>query len=209
MRSQTLLEARWILIILIVLAAGSFLFNPWFAVFCVLLIVATLAFFRDPERVAPEDPYTVVAPADGLVADITEVEEPEVLFVRTRRIGIFLSVFDVHVNRAPIEGQITYRKHHEGLCLDARSAECAEKNEAMTWAFANPWGKLVVRQLTGAIARRIVGWLDIGDTVKAGDRFGMIRFGSRTEVYLPLEAKILVQVGDRVRGGETPVARLI
>src|SRR4029434_2579097 len=114
---------------------------------------------------------------------------------KTRRIGIFLSIFDVHTNRAPVEGKIIYRQHREGVCLDARSPECSEKNEALTWGFENPQGTFVVRQLTGAIARRIVAWSDVGDEVQKGDRFGMIRFGSRTEVYLPLAAPGVGQGG--------------
>ena len=125
-----------------------------------------------------------------------------------KRVGIFLSVFDVHTNRAPIDGRITYRQHREGLCLDARSPDCSGKNESMTWAFENPRATLVVKQLTGAIARRIVGWSKVGDELKKGERFGMIRFGSRTEVYLPLDATVLVKVGDRVVGGATVIARL-
>jgi phosphatidylserine decarboxylase len=125
-----------------------------------------------------------------------------------RRIGIFLSIFDVHTNRAPIDGRIIYRQHREGLCLDARRPECSEKNESMTWAFENSRVTIVVRQLTGAIARRIVAWSQIGDELKKGDRFGMIRFGSRTEVYLPLAATVLVKVGDHVSGGLTIIARL-
>jgi phosphatidylserine decarboxylase len=208
MRSQTLLEAKWIFAVLILLAIGCFFLNPWSSLFWVVLILCTLAFFRDPERVAPADADAVLAAADGVVADIVEVEESEVLVTRMRRVGIFLSVFDVHTNRAPIDGQITYRKHRKGLCLDARNPECSGKNEAMTWAFVNPWGTIVVRQLTGAIARRIVAWADIGDQLKRGERFGMIRFGSRTEVYFPLNAKVVVQIGDRVKGGETILARL-
>ncbi|MGZ5020757.1 MAG: phosphatidylserine decarboxylase, partial [Chthoniobacterales bacterium] len=158
--------------------------------------------------VSPNEPNAVVAAADGVVADIMEIEETEVLKTNMKRVGIFLSVFDVHTNRAPIEGSITYREHREGLCLDARSPECSNKNEAMTWAFQNPRVTLVVRQLTGAIARRIVAWSKVGDVLQKGERFGMIRFGSRTEVYLPLDATVLVKVGDRVFGGATVIARL-
>jgi phosphatidylserine decarboxylase len=156
----------------------------------------------------PADPNLIVAPADGTVSDIVELDEKEVLKTKTRRVGIFLSIFDVHTNRAPITGWIIYRKHHAGLCLDARDPECPEKNEAMTWAFENSRGMIVVRQLTGAIARRIVAWANVGDELKKGERFGMIRFGSRTELYLPLEAEVLVKTGDHVSGGSTVIARL-
>ena len=140
--------------------------------------------------------------------DISEVEESEILKTKMRRVGIFLSIFDVHTNRAPIDGRIIYRQHDQGLCLDARSPDCSEKNEAMSWAFENSRATVVVRQLTGAIARRIVAWADVGDELKKGDRFGMIRFGSRTEVYLPLTASVLVKTGEHVVGGSTIIARL-
>ena len=168
----------------------------------------TFYFFRDPDRSVPLDPNAIVAAADGTIADIVEIDEPDVLKSKTRRVGIFLSIFDVHTNRAPIEGRITYRQHREGLCVDARRPDCSEKNEAMTWAFENPRVTIVVRQLTGAIARRIVAWANVGDEFAKGDRFGMIRFGSRTEVYLPLDAEVLVKVGDRVTGGVSVIARL-
>src|SRR5256886_6907572 len=208
MRRQTLFEARWILAILIFLALISAFFSVWISLIFLILIFYTFFFFRDPERIVPADPTAVVAAADGLVKDISEVEETEVLKTKTRRIGIFLSIFDVHTNRAPIDGRIIYRQHREGLCLDARRADCSEKNESMTWAFENSRITIVVRQITGAIARRIVAWAEIGDELKKGERFGMIRFGSRTELYLPLSATVLVKVGDHVAGGSTVIARL-
>ena len=208
MRAQTFLEARWIFAVLVLLAIASWFLTPWLSLLFLLLIFCTLAFFRDPDRAAPADPNFIVAAADGTVTDIVEVDETEILKKRSRRIGIFLSIFDVHTNRAPIDGRIIYRQHREGLCLDARRPESSEKNESMTWAFENSRATIVVRQLTGAIARRIVAWSGVGDELKKGDRFGMIRFGSRTEVYLPLAATVLVKVGDHVSGGLTIIARL-
>jgi len=208
MRLQTLAEARWILAILFFLVLVSWFFNAWLSLFFFVLILYTLFFFRDPDRNIPADRNAVLAAADGTVTDISEVEESEVLKTRMRRVGIFLSIFDVHTNRAPIEGRITYRQHHEGLCLDARSQDCSEKNEAMTWGIENPRVTVVVRQLTGAIARRIVAWAEVGDHLAKGERFGMIRFGSRTEVYLPLTASVLVKAGEHVAGGSTIIARL-
>lgn len=208
MRFQTLFEARWIFLVLLLLAFASLFFSFWLALVWLLLILYTFAFFRDPERPIPSDARSVVAAADGVVVQIAEMEEDEVLHRRMRRVAIFLSVFDVHVNRAPVAGRITYRTHREGLCLDARNPDCSGKNEAMTWAFENGKTTLVVRQLTGAIARRIVAWSEVGDQLAKGERFGMIRFGSRTEVYLPLDAEVRVQVGERVAGGRSVIAML-
>src|SRR6266568_3840015 len=195
MRAQTLFEARWIFAILAVFAFTSSFLTLWLSLLALLLLFCTLAFFRDPNL--------VVAAADGTVMDITELDETEVLKTRTRRVGIFLSIFDVHTNRAPIDGRIVYRQHRQGVCLDARDPNCSEKNEAMTWAFENSRVTIVVRQLTGAIARRIVAWAQVGDELKKGDRFGMIRFGSRTEVYLPVAAIVVVKAGEHVVGGST------
>ena len=208
MRFQTLYEARWIFAVLVILGIAAYFVSVWVFLTIVLFFFYVISFFRDPERVVPTDNDVVVAAADGTVADIIEIEETEVLKARRRRVGIFLSVFDVHTNRAPVDGRITYRMAHEGRCLDARHRDCSEKNRSMTWAFENSRGVFVVRQLTGMIARRIVGWSKVGDELKKGERFGMIRFGSRTEVYLPLDAVVLVKVGDRVRGGSSVIARL-
>ena len=208
MRLQTLAEARWILAILVLLAVVSLFFSIWPGLLVLILIVYTLYFFREPERRVPDDPNVILAAADGTITDIIEVDETDVLKTKTRRVGIFLSIFDVHTNRSPVAGRIIFRQHREGLCVDARRADCSEKNEAMTWAFENPRVTIVVRQLTGAIARRIVAWADVGDELKQGERFGMIRFGSRTELYLPLAATVLVRVGEHVAGGSTIIARL-
>jgi phosphatidylserine decarboxylase len=208
MRFQTLFEARWIFAVLIILGALCWFLMSWLWLLFFFLIGYTFFFFRDPERAVPADPEVVVAAADGVVVEIVELEETEIVRETMRRVAIFLSVFDVHTNRAPYDGRIIYRERREGRRLDARNPEASVKNEAMTWAFENPRATLVVRQITGAIARRIVGWSQVGDTLKKGERFGMIRFGSRTEVYLPLNATVLVKVGDRVAGGSSPIARL-
>jgi phosphatidylserine decarboxylase len=208
MRLQTFWEARWVLLFFALLAGAGAAFSAWLLWLFFVLFLFTVAFFRDPERAVPADPNLIVAAADGTVVDIIESDENQVLKTRTRRVGIFLSIFDVHTNRAPIDGRVVYRQHREGLCLDARRADCSEKNESMTWAFENPRATIVVRQITGAIARRIVAWAQMGDELKKGERFGMIRFGSRTELYLPLNAEVLVKTGDHVLGGSTIIARL-
>jgi len=208
MRLQTLAEARWIFAVLVVLIIAGWFVSPWLALLSVILAIYTLAFFRGTERIAPSDENAVLAAADGTITDIFEIDEPDVVKSKRRRVGIFLSIFNVHTNRTPITGRVVYREHKKGLCLDARRPDCSDKNESMTWAFQNPRATIVVRQLTGAIARRIVGWAKVGDELSRGERFGMIRFGSRTEVYLPLNASVVVKVGDRVAGGLSVIARL-
>lgn len=210
MRFQTLYEGRWIFGAVWLLGLiGLLLAWHWLVFVAFLLFLFCLNFFRDPERPVPPGDDLVVAAADGVVADVVEIEETEVLKTRCQRVGIFLNVFDVHVNKAPVAGRITYFQHHPGLFLDARDPECSKKNEACTWAFEGKYATLVVRQITGAIARRIVPWSRLGDTVEKAFRFGMIRFGSRTEVYLPLNAKVEVKPGDRVIGGVTVIAKLV
>jgi len=209
MRFQTLYEGRHIFAVILALGAAAAVMGwTWLVVLGGLLVVFCINFFRDPEREIPAGDEVVVAAADGVVADIEELEESEVLKTKCRRVGIFLSVFDVHVNKAPIAGKIIYRQHHPGLYLDARNPECSKKNEALTWAIQGAKATVVIRQLTGAIARRIVPWSQVGDTVPKGFRFGMIRFGSRTEIYLPMSATVEVKIGDRVVGSSTIIARL-
>ena len=208
MRWQTLYEARWIFAVLVVLAVAGFFIHPWVALLFVLLILYTFYFFRDPERVTPADDNVVVAAADGVIAGVEEVEEPEVVKATMKRVAIFLSVFDVHTNRAPVAGTVTYTERRVGKMLDARHPDASRLNECRVWAIAHGGTTVVVRQITGAIARRIVAWAQVGQSVARGERFGMIRFGSRTEVYLPLDAEILVKVGDRVQSGVSIIARL-
>ena len=208
MRWQTLYEARWIFAVLLLAAVVSLFISLWLAILFLALIVYTFYFFRDPERVVPADPNVVVAAADGVIAGVEEIDEPEVVKATMKRIAIFLSVFDVHTNRAPVAGTVTYTERRVGRMLDARHPDASRLNECRTWAIEHEKKIVVVRQITGAIARRIVAWAQVGQTVARGERFGMIRFGSRTEVYLPLDAEVLVKVGDRVQSGVSIIARL-
>jgi phosphatidylserine decarboxylase len=176
-------------------------------VFAALLLFA-FYFFRDPERQPPGDETLAVSPADGMVVEVKETAENQFLNQSVRRVTIFLSIFDVHVNRAPIAGRITHSEPMTGRFLDARDPDSSQSNARRTWTIKGQGVTIVVRQIAGAIARRICAWKKVGDTVERGERFGMIRFGSRTEVDLPLQSEILVKAGERVRGGETPIARL-
>jgi phosphatidylserine decarboxylase len=207
MRWQTLKEARWIFCVLLLLTIISLFLVPWLALVWLLLIAYTFYFFRDPDREPPDDPAAIVAAADGKVVEIEEMVEPEVTKEPMKRVAIFLSIFDVHTNRAPIDGTVTYRQRYIGKFLDARHPDATHLNEYQTWAFENGRLRVVVRQITGAIARRIVGWVKVGEKVNKGERIGMIRFGSRTEIYVPLASAIVVKIGDQVKGGVSVIAR--
>jgi phosphatidylserine decarboxylase len=168
-------------------------------------------FFRDPERRIPSDPAALLSPADGNITDIGEVEAPGFPGDRAFRIGIFLSIFNVHVNRLPRSGRVVSVRYFPGAFLDARHPECPARNEQL-WLDLEEGdsGRLIrIKQISGAVARRIVCWLKPDETVRAGDRYGMIKFGSRTEVLLPTSEAVEVQVkvGDKVQGGATVLLR--
>lgn len=182
-----------------------------------LLWLAVAAFFRVPNRTIIADPAALVSPADGVVRDIETVEDHGIeLFAgqKLTRIGIFLSVLDVHVNRAPCNMTVDYRNYKEGRFLDARDTRCAKENESLMIAGTGSAGgqsfPVAIRQVSGAIARRIVCVPQPGATLKKGEIYGMIKFGSRTELYFPAESgiKTCVQVGDKVRSGTTLMGRV-
>jgi phosphatidylserine decarboxylase len=176
------------------------------------LWVFVLSFFRDPERTPPADPDLLVSPADGVITHLHEVEDADFPGGRAFRVSIFLSVFNVHVNRVPRNGTVVGLRYYPGAFLDARAEGCAVRNEQF-WVDlrdARTGTMIRVRQIAGAIARRIVCWLRSDEEVRVGERFGMIKFGSRTDVLLPVDQvrDVLVKVGDPVRGGSTPLLRL-
>ena len=173
----------------------------------VFLIAFVLYFFRDPERAVPADPAIIVSAADGLVVGVDQMEEPDFHLGPMIRIAVFLSVFDVHVNRSPVAGVVRSSIYKPGRFLDVRHPESSTRNECRSWWIDTAGGPVAVRQIAGLIARRIVAWADEDWPLERGQRFGMIRFGSRTEVFLPLECTVLVKPGDRVQGAATPIAR--
>lgn len=173
----------------------------------------TIAFFRDPHRRIPTEPGLLVSPADGRVTEVTRLDKYPDIDGPVVRIGIFLSVFDVHINRTPCDARVIRTQHHPGEFLDARHPESGVRNEAVTTVMApeSPvTGPMVVRQVAGFLARRIVCRAKAGDRLQRGERFGLIKFGSRTELILPDVAGLSVDVtvGDVVRGGSTILARV-
>jgi len=207
MRWQTLYEGRWIFAVLVVLCGLGFWLSPWVGLPFLGLILFSINFFRDPEREISGDPRSVVSAADGVVADI-EVQEEGPFEGLPVRVGVFLSVFNVHVNRSPIQGEVISSEEKSGKYLDARHPDASSLNAFRAWLIKGPQYTVAVRQITGAIARRIVAWSKPGEHVEKGERFGMIRFGSRTEVFLPAGSEVLVAIGDKVKGGSTVLATL-
>jgi phosphatidylserine decarboxylase len=191
----TLLTGLWGWTVVALVAGGITLFTAWF--------------FRNPARTVPQGPGLVVAPADGTVIAIEEEFEPRFIKDRGVRLSIFLNVFDVHVNRIPCEGVVEDIQYQPGAFLVANKPEATLKNEQNALFLRTAQGaKVLCVQVAGLIARRIVCWLSPGDRVMRGERFGLIRFGSRTDTFLPLGTDLKVAVGDRVKGGETIVGVL-
>ncbi len=172
---------------------------------CLLLAAFFLWFFRDPERQITDAPGAVVSPADGKVTDASTVV---VDGVKRARISIFLSVFDVHVNRSPIAGAIRDVRYQRGQFLNAMNPACADQNEQNIVTVEGEGQTLVFKQIAGLLARRIVFTKKIGDTVARGERVGLIKFGSRTDVLLDPTARLQVKKGDRVKGGASVLAYL-
>ena len=206
-------------LIVVVVCAGvtaflwpkSFLLASLFCALGLLFSLFALWFFRDPDPHVPEDPSLVVAPGHGKVDVIDETDEPNVMGGRCRRVSIFLSVFDMHVQQSPVAGKVTYLRHTPGLFLNALKTESAAHNENVLIGFDStaPAGvKIGVRLITGLIARRIIPWVQTGDVLTKGGRISLIQFGSRVNLYLPLNAEVVVKLGDRVVGGESVVAKL-
>lgn len=174
-----------------------------------LLTIFVSWFFRNPARVVPQGPRLVVAPGDGKVIAIEEEFEPRFLKDRSTRITIFLNVFDVHINRIPCDGVVEDVQYQPGLFLVASKPEATLKNEQNALMIRTSEGaKVLCVQIAGLIARRIVCWVSPRDQAKRGERFGLIRFGSRMDTFLPIGAILRVAVGDRVKGGETILGEL-
>lgn len=192
------------------------LLNIWWplALVVVPVWIWLLAFFRDPERAIPDQPHIMVSPADGRVSDITELPHCELVGGPAVRVGIFLSVFNVHINRAPCDGRVASVVYRKGRFINAMSHnQASEQNESNTVVLLGPTDDrpiAAVKQIVGLIARRIVCTVKVGDIVTRGERIGMIKFGSRTELYVPLwvEPRIEVRIGQAVRGGMDVIAVL-
>ncbi len=171
------------------------------------LFALLLYFLRDPERTSPAGEGVFLAPADGRVVEVKQVREPRFLQGEGLKISIFMSLLDVHVNRVPVEGQVVLVEHVPGQFLQAFRPEASEVNEHNLVGLESRHGRVLVKQVAGIMARRVVCWVRPGQKVQAGDRLGVVKFGSRVDLYLPPGAASAVRVGDRARGGITVIAR--
>ena len=165
-------------------------------------------FFRDPNRQPVREPGLVVGPADGVVVGIEPFDENRYLNASTIRVSMFLSLWDVHVQRAPLEGTVELVEYQPGQFLQAFREEASELNEYIAMVIRTDYGQIMVKQISGIVARRCMNYAQPGGTVETGQRFGHIKFGSRVDLFLPPDAEILVQVGDKVSGGLTRIAQL-
>ena len=177
------------------------------AVFLALTLFVVY-FFRDPERHIPQDPLLVVSPADGKVMSVTATADEHFMGEAATRVTIFLNICNVHVQRAPLGGNVAHYDYRPGTFVAAWREEASRQNERASLGIETEAGPLLVRQIAGLVARRIATYPREGDTVSRGDRIGLIRFGSRVDLFLPPDWPVIVQPGDKVQGGETPVARV-
>jgi len=174
-----------------------------------ILLGLVLQFFRNPTRTTNAQAGDVIAPADGTVVVIEEAEEPEYFKGKRKQISIFMSPLNVHVNRAPVSGRTVFAKYHKGKYLVAWHPKSSSENERTTLVFSTPnHGEVMIRQIAGAVARRIAVYVQPGQPVSVGEDVGFIRFGSRVDIFLPLDAEIQCKIGDKPSGGETVIAKL-
>lgn len=210
MKQYPVAKEGWpFLVVLIILSVITCRIFHWWAVLPTILLVFTGYFFRNPLRSVPDMEDIIVAPADGVVVNVQEQFEERYLGEDAIKISIFLSLFNVHVNRSPCEGEVDYLQRIPGRFVMANRKEAGEINTKNCLGLRTPWGKVLVVQITGLIARRIVCWAEEGDLLDKGQRFGLIRFGSGTEIYLPRTVVVDVKPGDKVKGGETILGRFL
>jgi phosphatidylserine decarboxylase len=189
----------------LLLIGGAAFFLHWRIAAYLLLFLAlfVFSFFRDPDRVIPSDPGAIVSPGDGRVV---VVQDEDYAGKPGKRVSIFLAVWNVHVNRSPEAGRITKMEHRPGKFLAAMRANASAENEQNIFTLSTDAGELVFKQIAGLIARRVVSWKKAGDIVARGERIGLVRFGSRVDLWVPQQAEILVKVGQNVKGGSSILA---
>jgi phosphatidylserine decarboxylase len=209
-------EGKWIILIsflfLLALIILAYLFLPYqvnyiVAAISLLLMILVLRFFRVPSRQAFLDEKTITSPADGKIVVIEKVQQEEYLDTPCIQVSVFMSIHDVHINYFPVNGKIAYQKYHPGRYLVARHPKSSTLNERNSIGLETSFGRILVRQIAGYVARRVRCYAKVGDSSRQGKEMGFIKFGSRLDLFLPLDARILVEPGQRVLGGVTPIAR--
>ncbi len=192
----------------LVTALTGFLGGGFFIMLPLILTLFMLYFFRDPDRIVPDGKDVFVAPADGKVILIRDVHEPKYLDAEVKEISIFMSPMDVHVNRAPCDGRVKMVKHNEGYFFAAYKDEASVRNENIEMVVATEYGDVLVRQVAGFLARRAVCRKKEGDILKRGERYGVIKFSSRVDLYIPGNARIRVKLGEMVKAGKTVIGEI-
>ena len=196
----------------VILFTGYYFFPtllPFVSAIIAFLFIAILQFFRNPIReIVEANDNIVYAPADGKIVVIEEVEEQEYFKTKRIQVSIFMSPTNVHVNRNPISGKINYYKYHPGKYLVAWHPKSSLENERTTVVIDNGSDEILLRQIAGALAKRIVNYVNVGEDVVQGTDMGFIKFGSRVDLFLPLDTKINVKIGDKVKGNKTVIANL-
>lgn len=199
----------FIILSLVFTGFAAFFGVAWLTILLAALTIFIIAFFRNPERRFQDEEKLVICPADGKVIRIEEVDARDGMEGRLKKISIFMNVFNVHVNRAPYEGTIEKISYHPGKFLSANLDKASAENERNEVLIRTKDGRAIrTVQIAGLIARRIVCWTREGETIAKGERFGLIRFGSRVEVFLPADSRIVVRLNDKVRAGQTPLGYL-
>lgn len=198
----------YIAILALITAVVALAVSPYWSIVPGTLLAFVTFFFRNPNRKIPGDNMLVLSPADGKVMSVCEVYDDQFLNEVGNKVTIFLSVFDVHVNRSPISGEITFQQYTCGRFRPAYKDSAGYENERHSIGLENESMRILVTQIAGLIARRIVSWVTLGSSIEKGQRYGMIKFGSCTEVIMPKSVEVLVKKGDRVKGGETVIGRL-
>lgn len=196
-------------LILIFFFPVIYIYHILFWIFCAVILVLVLRFFRNPGRGINPGESDVLSSADGVVVAIEEVDEPEYFHEKRIQVSVFMSIHNVHINWYPIAGKVAYYQYHPGSYLIAHHPKSSTENERTTVVVEDPKGrKILLRQIAGMVARRIVCYAKEGENVKQGEEVGFIKFGSRVDIFLPLDAELLVNLGDKVRGRMTAIARL-
>ncbi|MDR1702383.1 MAG: phosphatidylserine decarboxylase family protein [Sporomusaceae bacterium] len=200
----------YILAFLLLAVVAFFTLNIYWSILPAILSLYMMFFFRNPERILPTAENLILSPADGTVMAVSEIyTDEEFLHSEAIKVTIFLSVFNVHINRAPIAGEIKFQQYSQGRFRPAYKATVGWENERHTIGLENEKMRVLVTQIAGILARRIVSWVTLGNVLKQGERYGLIKFGSCTEIVVPKNVEILVKKGDKVKGGETIIGRVL